>query len=89
MFCFSVKNPQSLENVLDYWWPVAKEHAPEAKYFLVGCKADLSPHRDFLTPLIRSPTMISVIQSIGSLVTPTPSEFDDFFSQFLKAFFTH
>jgi small GTP-binding protein len=41
VICFSLVDPESLENVRKTWIPEVKEHCPTTPYILVGTKLDL------------------------------------------------
>lgn len=41
LICFSLVDPDTLENVESMWVPEIKQHCPNAPYILVGLKSDL------------------------------------------------
>ncbi|KAG8812277.1 hypothetical protein FRC18_003019 [Serendipita sp. 400] len=41
LICFSVDNPDSLDNIQEKWVPEVKHACPNVPYFVVGCKTDL------------------------------------------------
>jgi GTPase SAR1 family protein len=41
LFCFSLVDPTSLQNVQNIWVPEVKKYCPTAPYILVGTKSDL------------------------------------------------
>jgi len=41
LICFSVDNPDSLENVPEKWVPEVRHFCPSVPFVLVGCKRDL------------------------------------------------
>uniref|UniRef100_UPI00358F5E19 rho-related GTP-binding protein RhoE-like n=1 Tax=Myxine glutinosa TaxID=7769 RepID=UPI00358F5E19 len=41
LICFDISSPSTLDNVLKKWHVEVVERCPNAKVFLVGCKADL------------------------------------------------
>lgn len=41
LICFSVDNPDSLENVPEKWVPEVRHFCPNVPFVLVGCKRDL------------------------------------------------
>ena len=41
MVCFSVSDPESMDNVVSKWVPEVREHCPKQPIMLVGCKTDM------------------------------------------------
>lgn len=41
LLCFSIDNPDSLDNIEDQWMPEVRKYCPQARYILVGLKKDL------------------------------------------------
>lgn len=48
LFCFSIEWQETLDDILKWWVPHAKEFAPGILGFLVGCKKDLRTDPDTL-----------------------------------------
>ncbi|XP_050418814.1 uncharacterized protein LOC126832156 [Patella vulgata] len=41
MMCFSVTDPESMDNIVSKWLPEVREYCPKQPIMLVGCKTDL------------------------------------------------
>lgn len=74
IICFSIDNPESMENVVSKWHPEVREHCPSQPMMLVGCKADLRAEAKNLPPGAPRPALVSYDQGlktakhIGALV---------------------
>eukprot|EP00056_Hartaetosiga_gracilis_P000701 m.40031 g.40031 ORF g.40031 m.40031 type:complete len:195 (-) comp10313_c0_seq1:609-1193(-) len=53
VICYSVDNPDSLENVLEKWHPEVVHFCPKVPIVLVGNKCDLRDDKDTITRLAR------------------------------------
>lgn len=51
LICFSVDNPDSLENVPEKWVPEVRHFCPNVPFVLVGCKKDLRTNPDTIAEL--------------------------------------
>lgn len=54
LICFSVDSPDSLDNVLDSWYPEIRHFCPYVPTILVGTKKDLRFDTDAIEELARS-----------------------------------
>ncbi|KAK7111107.1 rho-related GTP-binding protein RhoE-like [Littorina saxatilis] len=74
IICFSISNPESMENVVSKWHPEVREHCPTQPIMLVGCKADIRSEVKNLPPSTPRPNLVSYDQGlktakhIGALV---------------------
>lgn len=74
IICFSISNPESMENVVSKWHPEVREHCPTQPIMLVGCKADIRSEAKSLPPETPRPPLVSYDQGlktakhIGALV---------------------
>ncbi|KAL8621282.1 hypothetical protein ACOMHN_008107 [Nucella lapillus] len=74
IICFSIDNPESMENVVSKWHPEVREHCPSQPIMLVGCKADVRSEAKNLPPAAPRPALVSYDQGlktakhIGALV---------------------
>ncbi|XP_076472662.1 rho-related GTP-binding protein RhoE-like [Babylonia areolata] len=74
IICFSIDNPESMENVVSKWHPEVREHCPTQPIMLVGCKADLRSEAKNLPVGTPRPAFVSYDQGlktakhIGALV---------------------
>ncbi|ORX56340.1 hypothetical protein DM01DRAFT_1382597 [Hesseltinella vesiculosa] len=73
VICFSVDDPQSLENVLELWVPEVQTYCRGLPYLLVGCKSDLRADAKLIQQLAEkneSPIMyrkgFEIAQQIGA-----------------------
>lgn len=74
IICFSIDNPESMENVVSKWHLEVREHCPTQPIMLVGCKADIRSEAKHLPPGKPRPALVSYDQGlktakhIGALV---------------------
>ncbi|KAL0075520.1 small GTPase superfamily [Phycomyces blakesleeanus] len=52
MLCFSIDNPDSLENIANRWLSEIQQHCPQAKIVLVALKCDLRDTKTSTTPVL-------------------------------------
>lgn len=53
LVCFSVADPDTMENVVSKWYGEVREHCPTQPIILVGCKTDQRTDMDFAAKLAR------------------------------------
>jgi len=51
LICFSLVNPDSLENIRTKWYPEVRHHCPHAPLMLVGTKLDLREDSEYIAKL--------------------------------------
>ncbi|XP_071108825.1 rho-related GTP-binding protein RhoN-like [Haliotis cracherodii] len=75
MVCFSVADPESMENVVSKWLPEVREHCPKQPLMLVGCKTDLRneiktvpPSKDKTPSIVSYDQGLKTAKHIGALV---------------------
>jgi len=54
LICYSVDNPDSLENIPEKWVPEVRHFCPNVPFLLVGCKKDLRNHAQTIAELKKS-----------------------------------
>eukprot|EP01117_Protostelium_nocturnum_P005119 TRINITY_DN185_c0_g1_i1.p1 TRINITY_DN185_c0_g1~~TRINITY_DN185_c0_g1_i1.p1 ORF type:complete len:200 (+),score=56.71 TRINITY_DN185_c0_g1_i1:224-823(+) len=51
LLCFDIVHPPSLDNIITKWIPEITQHCPQAKFVLVGTKADLRGQKEQMLKL--------------------------------------
>lgn len=74
LICFSVVEPESLENVQSVWYPEVKKYLPNTPFVLVGTKIDLRYNIDEIKRLklqkrepVSYDTAMQIAQKMGAI----------------------
>lgn len=65
LVCFSVAQLASFENVHAKWVPEIREHCPNAKFIIVGTKADLRNDPEFKGPFVSKADAQKLCREVG------------------------